>query len=69
MALGKGLFAQIIPNFRVTKEEEIMGSMCLLANYGLRVEPTGALSVAAGIRYLTANPKRVVGCTYHNMHF
>ena len=47
--------------FEIT-EKEIIGSMYLLATYGLRVEPTGALSVAAGIRYLTSNPKRVVGC-------
>ena len=39
-----------------------MLAMYVLATHHLRVEPTGALSIAAGMRYLRSNPKQVVGC-------
>lgn len=44
------------------EEEEIMVAMVILADHGIRVEPTGALSVAAAIKRLQQSPTDRIGC-------
>ena len=44
------------------EEEEIMMAMALLEKHAIRVEPTGALSVAAGIKRLSETSENRIGC-------
>ena len=54
--------------FEIT-ESEIMTTMAHLDNFGIRVEPTGALSVAAGIRLLRQGIKDRIGCVLSGGNF
>ena len=50
-------------------EPEIMMAMSYLDDAGIRVEPTGALSVAAGIRLLRQGVKDRIGCVLSGGNF
>lgn len=54
--------------FEIT-EAEIMMAMASLDEIGVRVEPTGALSVAAGIRLLRQGVKDRIGCVLSGGNF
>lgn len=72
ISLGKRNWAILKESLRGVyeiPEAEIMMAMSYLDDRGIRVEPTGALSVAAGIRLLRLGVRDRIGCVLSGGNF